>query len=123
MSNMITVKKVVIKGLTSLDRICKIAKERGCTKSEVFVRVHFVHGSKEYAVSQRMMYLGTDDYLTLLDAMENDKVLDLDVDPKSGFFNIHKEISKEDRLAKLEEIMADKPVSTVKTQADLTDLL
>ncbi len=123
MSNMVTVKKVVIKGLTSLDRICRIAKERGCTKSEVFVRVHFEYNGKEYAVSQRMMYLGEDDYLALLDAMENGKVLDLDVDPESGFFNIHKELSKEGRLAKLKEIMADKPASTVRTQANLTDLL
>lgn len=123
MSNMVNLKAVKIVGVTSLERIFKIAKEKGCAKSEVFVRITFEHDGKEYMASQRMMYLGEDDYLELADAVETGKLLDIDVDVDSGFFNIHRVFTKEERLSKLKEILADKPTVEPKQKSTLEDLL
>lgn len=112
-----TIKNVLVTRVTSPSGIMKVSRDKGIPTSEVFVRVNFKYGEKEYAVSQKFGFLSRRHYEALINAVETANPVDLDVNIEAGFFNVHEEVS-------LDELYNSVPKKeVVNNLADLSDLI
>lgn len=84
----ISIKGIVIKGVSSPNTVALIAKDRDISPMDVFVRIVFNHNGKEFKASNKLRYLGKTGYNTLIDSVTNKKTIDISYDPESQFFDI-----------------------------------
>ena len=84
----ISIKNVVIKGVSSPDTVALIAKDRGISPMDVFVRIVFDYNGKELKASNKLKYLGKTGYNTLLESFNTKKTIDINYDVESQFFDI-----------------------------------
>ena len=84
----ISIKNVVIKGVSSPDTVALIARDRGISPMDVFVRIAFDHNGQEFKASNKLKYLGKTGYNTLLESVKDKKAIDLSYDVESQFFDI-----------------------------------
>ena len=59
---------VVITSVTSPAKIAEVAEVQGLNPQEVFVRINFKVGDKEYKASNKLRFLGEKGYQRLLNA-------------------------------------------------------
>lgn len=84
----ISIKNVVIKGVSSPDTVALVASDRGISPMDVFVRIVFDHNGKELKASNKLKYLGKTGYNTLLESFKNKKTIDISYDVEAQFFDI-----------------------------------
>ena len=94
--NVVIVKDAVIKQVSTPSTIQRVAIDKGINPQEVYVRVTFEYGGKEFGVSNKLRFLTKAGYEELIKAKENKTAMTLAVDTESGFFYIEKDIKVDD---------------------------
>lgn len=94
--NVVTVENCIIKQVSSPSTIQRVAVDKGVNPQEVFVRVTFEVGGKEFGVSNKLRFLTKAGYLELIESQKNKTPMKLAVDVVSGFFYIEKDVSVDD---------------------------
>jgi hypothetical protein len=94
--NVVIVKDTIIKQVSTPSTIQRVAIDKGINPQEVYVRVTFEYGGKEFGVSNKLRFLTKAGYEELIKAKENKTVMTLAVDTESGFFYIEKDIKVDD---------------------------
>lgn len=94
--NVVIVKDTIIKQVSTPSTIQRIAIDKGINPQEVYVRVTFEYGGKEFGVSNKLRFLTKAGYEELIKAKENKTAMTLAVDTESGFFYIEKDIKIDD---------------------------
>ncbi len=109
---------VVITAVTSPNRIAAIAEEQAINPQEVFVRINFKVGEKEFTSSNKLRFLGQEGYQKLLDAKESgDPVkITLTMNDKGSLFYLANDMHVE--VADL----FSTPVERVDNRASIADL-
>ena len=92
----VRIEKAIVKGVSSPDTIQRVAKEKGLNAQEVFVRLTFEVDSEEYTVSNKLRFLGKEDYNKLLKAKESGETVDITVDTEKEFFYMNNGTTVED---------------------------
>ena len=82
----VRIEKAIVKGVSSPDTIQRIAKERGLNAQEVFVRLTFEVEGEEFTASNKLRFLGKEDYNRLMKAKESGEAVDITVDTEKEFF-------------------------------------
>jgi hypothetical protein len=82
----VRIEEAIVKGVSSPDTIKRIAKENGLNPQEVFVRLVFVYEGVEYTASNKLRFIGKEDYERLLKAKDSGEVVDITVDTEKEFF-------------------------------------
>lgn len=85
----VRIEEAIVKGVSSPDTIKRIAKENGLNPQEVFVRLVFVYEGVEYTASNKLRFIGKEDYERLLKAKDSGEVVDITVDTEKEFFYIN----------------------------------
>lgn len=85
----VRIEKAIVKGVSSPDTIRKIATEKGLNPQEVFVRLTFEYEGTEYSVSNKLRFLGKEDYQKLIKAKDEGGTVDITVDTEKEFFYIN----------------------------------
>ena len=114
--NTVTVDGAVIKTVSSPSTIQRVAVDKGVNPQEVFVRVTFEYGGKEFGVSNKLRFLTKAGYNELLEAQKNKTPMKLAVDTDSGFFYIEKNVSVDD-------LFKEAVVKSTDTRTNLAALL
>ena len=112
----VTVDGAIIKTVSSPSTIQRVAIDKGVNPQEVFVRVTFEYGGKEFGVSNKLRFLTKAGYNELLEAQKNKTPMKLAVDTESGFFYIEKDVSVDD-------LFKEAVVKATDTRTNLTALL
>ena len=94
--NVVIVKDTIIKQVSTPSTIQRVAIDKGINPQEVYVRVTFEYGGKEFGVSNKLRFLTKAGYEELIKAKENKTAMTLAVDTESGFFYIEKDIKVDD---------------------------
>ena len=94
--NIVIVKDTIIKQVSTPSTIQRVAVDKGINPQEVYVRVTFEYGGKEFGVSNKLRFLTKAGYEELIKAKENKTAMTLAVDTESGFFYIEKDIKVDD---------------------------
>ena len=94
--NVVIVKDTIIKQVSTPSTIQRVAIDNGINPQEVYVRVTFEYGGKEFGVSNKLRFLTKAGYEELIKAKENKTAMTLAVDTESGFFYIEKDIKVDD---------------------------
>lgn len=94
--NVVIVKDTIIKQVSTPSTIQRVATDKGINPQEVYVRVTFEYGGKEFGVSNKLRFLTKAGYEELIKAKEDKTAMTLAVDTESGFFYIEKDIKVDD---------------------------
>ena len=92
----VRIEEAVVKGVSSPDTIQRIAKDRNLNPQDVFVRLTFEYENVEYVVSNKLRFLGKDNYNMLLQAKENGLTVDITVDTETEFFYVNSNTTVDD---------------------------
>lgn len=92
----VRIEKAIVKGVSSPDTIQRIANDKGLNPQEVFVRLTFEVDSEEYTVSNKLRFLGKEDYNKLIKAKESGATVDITVDTEKEFFYMNNGTTVED---------------------------
>lgn len=114
MENKVTLKAKIV-GVTSPSNIQRIAKERAINPQDVFVRLVFEHDGEQYSASNKLGFIGKEDYQMLLDAAKTEAEVKITVNVDSEFFYVEHEVKLDD--------LFKTPTEKVSTRKNLTDLL
>lgn len=82
----VRIEEAIVKGVSSPDTIKRIAKENGLNPQEVFVRLVFEYEGVDYTVSNKLRFIGKEDYERLLKAKDSGEAVDITVDTEKEFF-------------------------------------
>lgn len=94
--NIVIVEGAIIKQVSSPSTIQRVAVDKGVNPQEVYVRVTFEYGGKEFGVSNKLRFLTKAGYAELISAQKNATPMKLAVDVESGFFYIEKDVQIDD---------------------------
>lgn len=92
----VRIEKAIVKGVSSPDTIQRIAKEKGLNAQEVFVRLTFEVDGEEFTASNKLRFLGKEDYNKLMKAKETGSTVDITVDTEKEFFYMNSGTTVED---------------------------
>lgn len=92
----VRIKNAIVKGVSSPETIKRIATERGLNPQEVFVRLTFETNGTEYVASNKLRFLGENDYKELLKLKESNGEVDITVDTDKEFFYVNHNIDVAD---------------------------
>lgn len=109
----ISLKGVKILGVSSPATIKSIADEKGLNPQEVFVRVTFESGGKEYTASNKLRFFKQKGYDKLLEAKKSGSPVDVAV-TETGFIYLEDNVKIED--------LFKEPVDTVDSRSSLETL-
>jgi hypothetical protein len=85
----VRIEKAIVKGVSSPDTIQRIAEEKGLNPQEVFVRLTFETGGKEFVASNKLRFLGKKGYEQLVKVKSSGETVDITVDTEKEFFYLN----------------------------------
>ena len=92
----VRIEKAIVKGVSSPDTIQRIAEDKKLNPQEVFVRLTFEYGGEEYVVSNKLRFLGKENYNKLIQAKDSGETVDITVDVEKEFFYMNSNTTVED---------------------------
>ena len=110
-----TLENVKIISVTTPATGVQVAKAKGISKNDVFVRVVFEYEGNNYQASQKVQYLPKSDYEELLNAVSSGETMSLTVNLEKKFFNVY-------RSATLDEVYQDKETTPKFVTKELSNL-